>query len=320
VDLRTDHYDEKSGMASPPTDFGNAIDPIAEVESYETLYGAPSVSLKRIAEYYARYPSLPSRLLEMVRSELLIGDFERLKKDVRSFLRDIFDRIRFSVSVNGSFRYPARLRCAKHPIELFYYRGDLGLLDSPSISVVGARKCTPEGERRAARLARELTSHGYTVVSGLAAGIDTAAMTSAIESGGRTVGVIGTPLNASYPKSNSALQELVAETFLLISQVPFYRYHTEPFQQRRFYFPQRNETMAALSHATVIVEASETSGSLTQARACLQQGRKLFILNSCFESGLTWPEYYARRGAIRVHSTDDILSHLPPTSDVVSAN
>jgi len=151
----------------------------------------------------------------------------------------------------------------------------------------------------------------FTIVSGLAAGIDTAAMESAIAESGRTIGVIGTPINATYPKENTGLQEKVAKEHLLISQVPFYRYANEPFMARKIHFTQRNETMAALSEATIIVEASDTSGSLTQARACLQQGRKLFILNSCFEvPEITWPKTYLERGAIRVREIDDILNAL----------
>src|ERR1019366_8913989 len=104
-----------------------------------------------------------------------------------------------------------------------------------------------------------------------------------------------------YPKENRDLQDLIAKSHLLVSQVPFYRYATEPFRSRRNYFPQRNETMSALSEATIIVEASDTSGTLTQARAALEQKRKLFILDSCFERpDITWPRRFEARGAIRV--------------------
>ena len=137
-------------------------------------------------------------------------------------------------------------------------------------------------------------------------------MKAAMETeGGRTIGVIGTPINENYPKSNKQLQECVAQEHLLVSQVPFYHYAHEPFTHKKRYFPERNETMSALSEATIIVEASDTSGSLTQARACLQQGRKLFILNSCFENReISWPSTYEKRGAIRIRELDDILEAL----------
>src|SRR5690606_30700269 len=106
-------------------------------------------------------------------------------------------------------------------------------------------------------------------------------MQATIDAGRPTVGVIGTPVNQSYPKENADLQEHVAREYLLVSQEPFYRYSIEPFPAKRRYFPERTETMAALTQATIIVEASETSGTLTQARAALRHGRKQFILNSC---------------------------------------
>jgi DNA processing protein len=231
-----------------------------------------------------------------------------LKKEVEDYLSTFNG---FSVCVNGTYHYPVRLRNARYPIELFYYKGDIGLLESPSISIVGARKCTEDGARRAKKLSRNLGEAGFTVVSGLARGIDTVAIEETLSLGGNVVGVIGTPINRYYPPENRKLQDRLAEEKLLISQVPFYVYAKEPFAAKRLHFPQRNETMAALSEATVIVEASDTSGALTQARACLQQGRRLFILDSCFENpGITWPRSFEKKGAIRVKDIADVVSVL----------
>jgi DNA processing protein len=283
----------------------NAVSPWLEMVSYETLWSVRSASMKTIAELFQKHRVLPSQLLEAEGPSLYTDD---LRAQVEHFLFTIRG---FSVSINGCFQYPKRLRDAKYPPELLYYRGDIGLVESPSVSIVGARSASPEGKRRAAKLAHQLVEAGYTIISGLATGIDTAAMTAAIEVGGRVVGVIGTPINESYPKENRDLQECVARRHLLLSQVPFYRYATEPFSAKRRYFPERNETMAALSQATIIVEASDKSGTLTQARACFQQGRKLFILNSCFERGdIEWPHTYESRGAIRVRDFDDIIREL----------
>jgi DNA processing protein len=112
--------------------------------------------------------------------------------------------------------------------------------------------------------------------------VDTAAHETAIAAGGRTIAVIGTPLSHVYPRTNTELQRKIARDFLLISQVPVKRYETRTTGKNRLFFPERNITMSALTEATVIVEAGETSGTLIQARAALQQGRKLFILDSCF--------------------------------------
>ncbi len=285
----------------------NAIRPHAEMIAYETLWALDKVSLKTLADMFRASPVVPSKLLRLKMAEQLFSAIPEKREQVETFLRTI--KVPFSVCVNGTFQYPKGLRAAKHPIELFYYRGDIGLLDSQCISIVGSRDCSPEGLKRAAKLAKGLVAKGFTIVSGLAKGVDTAAMEAAIEAGGRTIGVIGTPIDQAYPKENQALQDKVAQRHLLVSQVPFYRYATEPFTAHKIHFPQRNETMAALSEATVIVEASDTSGSLTQARACLQQGRKLFILNSCFERpGITWPAKYERDGAVRVRDFEDIYN------------
>lgn len=151
---------------------------------------------------------------------------------------------------------------------------------------------------------------GFTIVSGLATGIDTEAHTTAIEAGGQTIAVVGTPLGEYYPPENRVLQDRIARDFLLISQVPVYRYAQQTPRFNRLFFPDRNVTMCALTEATIIVEASETSGTLIQARAAIEQGRKLFILDSCFQQGLSWPAKYEAQGAIRVRDYDDIRTAL----------
>jgi DNA processing protein len=179
------------------------------------------------------------------------------------------------------------------------------------VAVVGSRKASSAGVERAARLARELVRREFTVVSGLAAGIDSAAHSAAIECGGCTIAVIGTPLGSYYPPENRSLQDQIAKEFLVISQVPVLRYRKQAPPLNRLFFPERNVTMSALTEATVIVEAGETSGTLTQARAAFHQGRKLFILDSWFSrKDLSWPARFEARGAIRVRAPDDIWKAL----------
>ena len=158
---------------------------------------------------------------------------------------------------------------------------------------------------------RSLVADEFTVVSGLAAGVDRVAHQTAMEAGGRTIAVIGTPLSHTYPRENRDLQRCIAEHFLLISQVPLRRYESQDYRYNRSFFPERNVTMSALTEATVIVEAGEISGTLIQARAALRQGRKLFILDSCFRDPcLTWPAKLAEKGAIRVRDYDDVRRQL----------
>lgn len=181
--------------------------------------------------------------------------------------------------------------------------GDVSLLSTPSVAIVGTREVSEDGRRRAFRLARELSNAGVTVVSGLARGVDTAAHTSAIESGGRTIAVIGTPLSKAYPAENADLQQLIYSQHLLVS--PF----AEGEATFKSNFPKRNRVMAAISDATVIIEASDTSGTLHQAAECQRLGRWLFIAQSvaCDES-LTWPARFLGKEKVGVlRSVQDIL-------------
>ena len=117
---------------------------------------------------------------------------------------------RFGVRVHGAGEYPEKLRDAIHPIELLYYQGWWDLVASRSVAVVGTRRPSRDGQIRTRRLVRELVNDDFTVVSGLAAGIDEAAHETAIEHDGRTIAVIGTPLSHVYPKAHAALQCQIA--------------------------------------------------------------------------------------------------------------
>lgn len=285
--------------------FQNTISASEEMLAYETLWAMQGETLKSIAQMFKENSVPPSKILEM-KSDLFSVD--ELKKDVKKF---IDKKTGFSICLNGTFQYPQKLREARYPLELFYYKGSIDFLEYPCVSVVGSRKCSDEGLINTKQLVMNLAEAGYAIVSGLALGVDTAALATAIASKGKVIGVIGTPIDQYYPKENKGLQDQIAEKHLLISQVPFYRYEKEPFKNKRLYFPQRNETMSALSSATIIVEASDTSGTLTQARAALSQGRKLFILNSCFENkNISWPHHFEEKGAIRVRSLMDIFDNV----------
>ena len=280
--------------------------------AYETLWAIEGIKEKSLKDFFNSYT--PSETLKEISNQ---SDFfatkespDKIKNKVSKFLNTSLKNEfkNFSVVVNKNFQYPESLNKTTHSIGLFYYKGNLDILHSKCVSIVGARKASKEGIDRAKRLSKELVSEDFTIVSGLAKGIDTAAHESAIEHKGNTIGVIGTPINEYYPKENKELQNKIAKKYLLISQVPFYKYANEPFTHHKFHFPRRNRIMASISDATIIVEASDTSGSLTQARECLKQKKKLFILDSCFKnSKIRWALNYEKQGAIRVKSTKDIL-------------
>jgi DNA processing protein len=280
----------------------NSFSPFEEIIAYESLWAREGATIKKVSEYL-KDTDRPSH-----------AQWSLIDNELKEKIKDFFShqKIDYSIITAESYQYPSALKEPGHQIKLLYYKGDLGLLDTPKrISIIGARKATEEGKRRAAKLAKMLVKEGYIIVSGLAEGIDTAALTAAIEAGGKVIGVIGTPINEYYPKENKDLQDLISKEHLLLSHVPIYRYSKEAFNTKRFYFPQRNVTMAAVSDATIIVEASDTSGSLTQARVCIDLGRKLFILNNCFENNsIKWPSTYEKKGAVRVREIQDIVASL----------
>jgi DNA processing protein len=281
-----------------------AISPKLELGAYEALWLEQGATFKTLADRFAKDPTaLPSDFVPP--GQALAAADEVLAKLKASGVHQ------FGVRINHAGDYPKKLRDARYPVELLYYQGAWEIVEARGIAVVGSRKASPEGRQRAAQIARALVERDFTVVSGLAEGIDRAAHDAALAAKGRTIAVIGTPLGQYYPRENRDLQQQIAADHLVISQVPVLRYGRQAPPQNRLFFPERNVTMSALTEATVIVEAGETSGTLTQARAALHQGRKLFILDSCFKDArLTWPARFEAEGAIRVTRMDDIWAAL----------
>ena len=177
------------------------------------------------------------------------------------------------------------------PKELFY-KGDFSLLENGRrVSVVGSRNVSELGVRRARKIAKLLVQNEITVVSGLAQGVDSIAHKTAIEFHGRTIGVIGTPLNKYFPTENRNLQDFIAESHLLISQFSEY----DPVTPRNF--PIRNRTMALVSDATIIVEANEKSGTRYQGWEALRLGRQLLIMENVLNDQISWAEEMLSYGA-----------------------
>lgn len=285
-----------------------AVSPFLEMGAYEALWSERDTTFKSLSKRFARHPdSVPSDFTTVMEA-----------RECADFVTRRFEEAgveRYGVRVHGAGEYPEKLRDAAYPVALLYFQGWWDLAYSRSVAVVGARGPSIEGLARTRRLVRELVADRFSIVSGLAAGVDRMAHETALEENGHTIAVLGTPLSYAYPKDHDELQRYLARDFLVISQVPLKRYESQDYRRNRLFFPERNVTMSALTEATLIVEAGETSGTLIQARAALRQGRKLFILDSCFRNPkLTWPARFAKRGAIRVQDYDDIQRHLskPP--------
>jgi DNA processing protein len=200
-----------------------------------------------------------------------------------------------SEALRGTGRFPdptqlALLSDAKDRVDLrIFYAGDLRFLQRPCVAVVGTRQVTEAGALRTQRLARELVEAGIVIVSGLAYGVDTVAHTTTVERDGKTIAVIGTPLDRATPSENANLQERIYREHLLVSRF------ASGEKTLRTHFPLRNKLMAMLSDATVVTEASDTSGTLHQAAECVKLGRWLFILRTVIDNpAVTWPARFLK--------------------------
>jgi DNA processing protein len=295
-----------SEQTSSPVTPQTAIYPLREIVAYEALWADKNTTFTTLANLFAKNPN--KRPSDLVKRELM----DYLTSEIKKIFFYSNKPYKANILIKGTFDFPIeKLKDAKEPVELLYYSGDLNYLNTRCISIVGTRKPTEDGLKAVSEITQNLVRDNFTIVSGLAEGIDTKAHITALENNGRTIAVLGTPLNKTYPKQNEELQNTIAKEHLLISQVPFLRYSKQDYRINRLFFLERNKTMSALSEATLIIEAGETSGSLTQATAALYQKRKLLIWEKCFTNKeITWPKRFLEKGAIRVGNYDEIRNAL----------
>lgn len=203
--------------------------------------------------------------------------------------------------------YPESLRNTPDPPPYLYVKGSLRAEDKNAIAIVGTRKPTHYGTTVTRRIASELSSAGFTIVSGMARGIDTQAHRGALAAKGRTIAVLGCGIDVVYPPENKGLMEEISHSGrgAVVTENPF---GTQP---EAGYFPSRNRIISGLSRGTVIIEAAEDSGSLITAKYTLEQGRKLFAvpgnIGSLTSKGTN---SLIKQGAVLVEGVEDILRNL----------
>ncbi|MFL5865127.1 MAG: DNA-processing protein DprA [Solirubrobacteraceae bacterium] len=205
---------------------------------------------------------------------------------------EVWEREGFQLVTVLDAAYPPNLRTVHDRPPLIFVEGRLAAQDSRSVAVIGARRASAAGMAAAANVAEDLVGAGYVVVSGLAAGIDTAAHQAALGTGGRTVAVIGTGLRRAYPVENAGLQRRIAAEGAVVSQ-----FWPEAGPSRGT-FPRRNAVMSGFALATVVVEASSRSGARVQSRLALAHGRPVFLLEPLLAQ--TWARELARRPGVHV--------------------
>lgn len=196
--------------------------------------------------------------------------------------------------------------------KILYVKGSIPTpLPKPRLSIVGSRKASANGLSDARLISKTLSEKEVVIVSGLAEGIDTSAHMAAMEGDGKTIAVLGTPLNKTFPARNFKLQQEIMRDHLAISQFQI-GHPTTPKD-----FVLRNRTMALISDATIIVEATNKSGSLHQGWEALRLGRPLFIWNSILNSPqVNWPQMMIRYGAIVLSDPADVLESLPSSLEM----
>ncbi|MFQ5585292.1 MAG: DNA-processing protein DprA [Thermodesulfobacteriota bacterium] len=207
--------------------------------------------------------------------------------------------------------YPDLLRATYDPPVFLYAKGDLNLISSQAVAIVGTRYPTHYGRRMSETLGRDLARAGVTVVSGMARGCDTAAHRGALSAQGKTVAVLGTGINVPYPRENRRLYDEIGSEGLIVSEFPL---NTPPHHAN---FPQRNRIISGLSLGVVVVEAPIRSGALITAHCALDCGREVFALPgevTSVKSGGT--NRLIRDGARVVESYRDIVEILSPDGSI----
>jgi len=279
---------------------------------------SPALGPKRILDAMREFRN-PSRLFELSLTDL---EGLRFPAETAQFIFDgkarraaeeEWERVAAQGAAILSYHcpeYPVRLREIYDPPPVLWVRGDVSLLNRPSIAIVGTRHPSPYGSGVAEMLARDLSVRQLLVVSGMARGIDTCAHKGALAARMPTVAVWGTGIDVIYPKENKKLAEdILATGGAIVSEVPA---GTFPAPQN---FPRRNRILSGLSIGVLVVEAAENSGTRVTARCAAEQNRDLFAVPGNVTNKHSWtPNTLIKQGAKLVATWEDVWEDLP--SDV----
>ncbi len=202
-------------------------------------------------------------------------------------------------------RYPPALRQIYDPPPVLYIKGTVERADNLAIGIVGCRRCSLYGQEQSSRLAHLLAATGFTIVSGMARGIDTAAHTGALAAEGRTLAVQGCGLSRVFPPENAKLFQLISASGACISELPL---RAEPLAEN---FPPRNRIIAGLSLGTIVVEAGLRSGALITAQAALESNREVMAVPGKVDSPLSQGSHrLIKEGAKLVETVEDVMEAL----------
>jgi DNA processing protein len=270
-----------------------------------------SALLKRFGSVAAILQARPNELSDVphIGEKLALQLHEAMQKiDVTGEL-ELLAKHNTSVRVLGAPDYPQSLASIADPPQLLYVCGSLLPQDAKAVALVGSRSCTGYGKRAAERMAKGLAQAGYTVISGLARGIDGVAHRAAMEAGGRTIGVLAGGLSRIYPPEHTDLAKAVSQSGALLSESGM---RMEPMAGM---FPARNRIISALSKAVVIIEAAERSGALITASHAGEQGRPVMAVPGPIDAVASGgANALIRKGAVLIRGVEDILEEIEGVS------
>ena len=251
------------------------------------------------AEELQQVPGLDKSVIEGL---VNFSGWEQIETEIRRIRQAEVTIVPFT-----DVRYPARLRMIADPPPFLYVKGEIRAEDDKAVAVVGSRSASDYGRKVTRDLSRGLAALGFTVVSGLARGIDGTAHETALGCGGRTIAVLGSGVDRAYPPEHAALYRRISQNGAVVSELPV---GTRPMA---FNFPPRNRLISGLSLGVVVVEATEKSGSLITAALAVEQGREVFAVPGEVGSSRSRGAHrLIRQGAKLVETVEDIVEEIAP--------
>ena len=209
--------------------------------------------------------------------------------------------------LKNTHHYPSMLNEVDDSPTILFCKGTITEADQLAIAIVGSRRCTTYGRRQAERLGSALARAGFTIISGLARGIDAAAHRGALNAGGRTIAVMATGVTDIYPPEHADLAVEISKQGAVVSEFPLDK------KPRPGMFPQRNRIISGMSLASIIIEATEKSGSLHTARHAMEQGREVFAVPGPIDSiASAGCHQLIRDGVPLIRNADDVIAGLGP--------
>jgi len=299
-----------------------ALELTSDVRDMLALQLVPGIGPRLTAALVQRFGSAgsvlkatPGQLQEVphIGAKLAQSIYEAIRRGDVTAEMELMARLGVCLLVRGTEDYPKPLGNISDPPYLLYMRGIMEPCDANAIAIVGSRHCTAYGKRVAERLAGDLSRAGFTVISGLARGIDGIAHRAALQAGGRTIAVLAGGLSRIYPPEHTELADQVVTRGALLSESSM---RMEPMSGM---FPARNRLISGLSRAVVVIEAAERSGALITATHAADQGRTVFAVPGPLDSDASAGTHQLlRKGAVLIRGVNDIVEELDGVKAIVA--